>query len=626
MDFAQNQNYEKSSILERFWEFITSPRYTRTLSVLALLIIATAIPLTVILSQQEQDIRQRAAQVACDQYSQFDCARDDECIWNGSSCQNKNTATPTPGGGNCIIIAGQTICNTPTPGAGGEDASCTVTAECRSSDLTCNFPYQFLVDGNEQSSGYEVSFMPDVENDGTITNWEGAGTSFSHTYSQRTRYTAETRFRTPGGLFASCRTTASPGTAGGAECTQNSGRPDGCQCSKWQQCAGGGCLNFDQSTGFGVCGFAPTPTPKTYTDGQCRINILSGSTNLQVDQSLELEVEWINKTWSDSDKRHNEVDWYEIEPDTGDALYTRPGNELTCAPTDDALGEFELQCSSVRGQSDECGDDNEPCLPRNLTTTWTAEKQGTTIISAHPFVWEDNRGSTATNCHQGRCAGCQTSFITVGDPAQPTSTPRPTTTPIPTITPTPRLTTTPMPTSTPGPTPTLTPGGTQLSFDLYLQGVGNSSGDNPDPRTPQRQLLVQVFDGNNNQVGGDVFGPVTFDETSGLFTGIIDMGTVLTDGIYTVKVKTERYLRKLIPGIQTITAGENNNMTQASLVVGDINNDNRLDIIDYNAFLQCYNLPPDQDCVNADLNDDDDVVDGVDYNYFIRSLSVEEGD
>ncbi|MDP3726933.1 MAG: hypothetical protein Q8Q96_01290, partial [bacterium] len=46
--------------VKRLWQFITSPDYSRTVSVLALLVVVLAIPLTVFIAQKQQEIRQRA--------------------------------------------------------------------------------------------------------------------------------------------------------------------------------------------------------------------------------------------------------------------------------------------------------------------------------------------------------------------------------------------------------------------------------------------------------------------------------------------------------------------------------------------------------------------------------------
>ncbi|MBI3070414.1 MAG: hypothetical protein HYY87_03890, partial [Candidatus Levybacteria bacterium] len=47
--------------IARVWSFVVSPNYSRTLSILALLVVVLAIPLTVFIAQKQQEIRQRAA-------------------------------------------------------------------------------------------------------------------------------------------------------------------------------------------------------------------------------------------------------------------------------------------------------------------------------------------------------------------------------------------------------------------------------------------------------------------------------------------------------------------------------------------------------------------------------------
>ena len=155
--------------------------------------------------------------------------------------------------------------------------------------------------------------------------------------------------------------------------------------------------------------------------------------------------------------------------------------------------------------------------------------------------------------------------------------------------------------------------------------MGNAQrGENLDPGHPQRPVLVQIFDNNNNQVGADIFGTVFYDAASGLFKGPVS--TNIASGVYTVKVKSERYLRKLLPGIQTITSKQTNNLAPGTLIVGDINNDNELNIIDYNFFRGCYQQSPISDaCIDADLNDNG-VIDAFDYNLFIGNLSHQQGD
>ena len=209
----------------------------------------------------------------------------------------------------------------------------------------------------------------------------------------------------------------------------------------------------------------------------------------------------------------------------------------------------------------------------------------------------------------------------------------------------------PCPAFCPSTTPTGGPGAT-ATFTLLLHGVG-SGGDNPNPRGsslsnktplhPQRNLDVFLFDTDNKLVLSKS-GAINYDAGSGTFKGSIDLGSNLKTGNYSVKVKTDRYLRKLIPAPQKITALKDNKIAQEELVAGDTNGDNLANVLDYAAFLDCgYGalepLPMDdansnfkkKDCqihtpaVNIDV-DDNGIVDSADYNLFLREISVQSGD
>jgi len=119
---------------------------------------------------------------------------------------------------------------------------------------------------------------------------------------------------------------------------------------------------------------------------------------------------------------------------------------------------------------------------------------------------------------------------------------------------------------------------------------------------------------------------VSYNTTTGNFTGNIDLGADFNTGIYTVKIKTDKYLRGLVTGIQTITKGQINTLPSLTLVTGDINNDNQINIVDYNILIGCYSdLLPAVNCTdsNKDLSDltDDNGVNQFDYNLFIRELT-----
>lgn len=202
------------------------------------------------------------------------------------------------------------------------------------------------------------------------------------------------------------------------------------------------------------------------------------------------------------------------------------------------------------------------------------------------------------------------------------------------------------------PTPTLSPDETTLSFTLLLHGIGEA-GDNPNPtgntlsnknpKHQQRNIDVSVYDVNEQLVTTKT-GTIIYDVDAGNFKGSVSLGNNFASGPYSVKIKSDRYLRRLIPSIQTITHGQEKVIPVTQLVAGDTNGDNTLNILDYSALLDCgYGvLNPllmtnssseykRQACqvhtpaVNIDV-DDNGIINSFDYNLFLRELSVQNGD
>ena len=211
----------------------------------------------------------------------------------------------------------------------------------------------------------------------------------------------------------------------------------------------------------------------------------------------------------------------------------------------------------------------------------------------------------------------------------------------------------PLPTGTPmPPTPTPLPGSTLLSFTLLLHGIG-SAGDNPNPtgnsfsnKNPRhvvQNITVTVYDANDQLVTTKP-GTVNYDPDSGTYRGQVNLGTSFSTGTYGIKIKSDKYLRKLIRGVQTINRGQDNTMQMTDLIAGDSNNDNTLNMLDYSALLDCgygdINPLPmtnssssfaKQACqvhspaVNVDA-DDNGFINAYDYNLFLRELSIQNGD
>jgi hypothetical protein len=219
----------------------------------------------------------------------------------------------------------------------------------------------------------------------------------------------------------------------------------------------------------------------------------------------------------------------------------------------------------------------------------------------------------------------------------PTSTPTitPTATPNPTSTPTP----TPTPIHPPTSTPTSVPNSTKISLNVFIHGIGNS-GDNTNPtnfslsnKNPlvkNRTLDVQIIN-NLNQIVAQSTASLSYDSTTGSFKGTADLGNSFpSTGSYNIKAKGSTQLRRLIPGIQTITIGQTNSIPDITIITGDINSDNVLNILDYNLLIGCYSdLAPATSCTTTnkiltDLNDNGS-VNQFDYNLFLRELAVQLG-
>lgn len=176
------------------------------------------------------------------------------------------------------------------------------------------------------------------------------------------------------------------------------------------------------------------------------------------------------------------------------------------------------------------------------------------------------------------------------------------------------------------PTPTIPPGNTVLAISLNLEGIG--TGANANPRTPARPTSIDILNASN-QMAMTKQTTLNYDSSTALFKGTVDLGSSFTSGNYLIKIKSDRYLKRLLPGIITITSGQTVTVPTLTLFAGDINGDNVLDALDYGIFVSCFGpKATTASCLNkatADVNDDG-VVDGVDYNLFLHSLAIRKGD
>ena len=184
-----------------------------------------------------------------------------------------------------------------------------------------------------------------------------------------------------------------------------------------------------------------------------------------------------------------------------------------------------------------------------------------------------------------------------------------------------------------------TPLDTTFSLNVLLHGIG-AGGDNANPsnsslsnKTPlhvTHDATISISNTNNVQVK-QVESTITYDPTSGSYKGSFDLGTDVPAGKYSLKVTVDRYLHRIIPGLITLSSNKNNVLPTVSLITGDTNSDNKLDIRDYNMIIDCYSdyLAPvacdESKKAATDLTDDGN-VNQFDNNLFDRELSVQFGD
>ena len=144
---------------------------------------------------------------------------------------------------------------------------------------------------------------------------------------------------------------------------------------------------------------------------------------------------------------------------------------------------------------------------------------------------------------------------------------------------------------------------------------------------PTRHATITIYNGNNQQVA-QAQGLLTYNQTAMNMQGNISVGNIAI-GSYIAIIKMDGFLGTQFPNIISITSSNQTiTLPSVSLVTGNINTDNQLDLTDYNALISCFGSKfGTSSCQypnTADMNDDG-AVDGTDYNLFLRELSTQKG-
>lgn len=157
--------------------------------------------------------------------------------------------------------------------------------------------------------------------------------------------------------------------------------------------------------------------------------------------------------------------------------------------------------------------------------------------------------------------------------------------------------------------------------------------NNQSPKHPTRSLTLEFFTTKpvaNSTTSITATGNVTYDSTTGKFSGNITLPSTVTAGTaYWIRVKTDNHLKVLIPSAQTLSSTSVITLPTVNLIAGDITGDNQLSVQDFNILTSCYTYSTDQTTCNLNANyktisdlDDNGVIDENDYNLFEREFAV----
>ena len=162
---------------------------------------------------------------------------------------------------------------------------------------------------------------------------------------------------------------------------------------------------------------------------------------------------------------------------------------------------------------------------------------------------------------------------------------------------------------------------TQLQVNLGISGLASVASSRA-----TTSVKVQVFD-STSAVVKEATGTLTFNSSAKGFIGSVDLTNLVT-GNYTVKAKLQNSLTTNFGGgVSTIFEKKLNTLPQSTIHMGDANNDDKVDLLDFSIFFDCLNsltsCTADQ-AILVDFNFDGEVS-VLDFNQFIESFHVSSG-
>lgn len=157
-------------------------------------------------------------------------------------------------------------------------------------------------------------------------------------------------------------------------------------------------------------------------------------------------------------------------------------------------------------------------------------------------------------------------------------------------------------------TPTGSGNTVTISISFTLPGIGaQSQFKNPNPNRKQRMINVGLI--NSSSAITSAQGTANFESSTYVYKGTVPVSN-LAPGAYTAKIRLDNTLWKNLPDTITISSGTNNpSTTTVQLISGDLDQNNRLTIDDYTDFVKCYKgLPSCSTSMRSLANFDEDAT------------------
>ncbi len=609
--------------------------YKRFGMVLVGLAILLSIPITISLLKQQQDLRQRAAETQTPVISKV-ADLDGSLDFGGG----------TLSGGGCIGSCGGGGLGTPGGDSGGgggvySNGGGTGSSGCPAGTTQCGNSC-YLVNGCSGTVACDSSGLPVCNTGSTANNNTGGSTCPSGSVScsggcysissctngytctavgiQCNAAASPTPTRTP------TRTpTPAPGNTGGGSCPGSavscgsncydvSACPNGYSCQSSGAVCNAGSSSSNDTNATGLTGSSGGAT--------CTVD----NSNLAMDSAEQQFVTLVNQY-----RQQNNLPAVDVSTNlTRDAAWMAKdmGDHNNFSHTDTLGRSWDTRATA-------CG---YPGFAADIVATGTVSDPQATLITfknspGHNKVLLDHIDGTdaAQNWKSMGVARYKAAngtwwwaaaFGNVDDPGNvptiaptsPTPTTHPTAVPTQLATPThSQTTTTPIPA-----TPTAAPNSGNVATSLTLPGIGSNTGagENSNPISATRVGYIQWINGNNQ--------PTTAQAIFAFNNLVLNGTTSIPAGTYTIKAKTDNSLWKTLGNV-TVVSGQNTSLPTASLVSGDINQDNILNLLDYNIFISCYGNKSCDQKTQSDFNMDGK-VDEKDLNIFYVGLAKRNGD